>query len=141
VKCCKECGDTFPLAFFYRKKGAADGHTSLCKACSIDRSRWAQIRHYYGLTKEMYLQMLTDQDGRCAICGVPDSEVRLQVDHCHETKVVRGLLCPNCNRGLGMFQDDKDRLIEAVMFLEGAGVHGQRRREIDSRLRQLKNPT
>jgi len=47
------------------------------------------------------LKLLSDwQDGRCAICGCQDSD--LVTDHDHETGLVRGLLCRQCNTNEGM---------------------------------------
>jgi hypothetical protein len=59
----------------------------------------------YNLTIEQYQAMNEAQNGQCGIClRVPR---RLVVDHCHNTEVVRGLLCSGCNMALGMFQDGK----------------------------------
>jgi hypothetical protein len=60
--------------------------------------------------------MVAEQGGVCAICGRPDPE---HVDHDHETGAVRGILCFNCNGGLGQFRDDIDALQCAAVYLEG----------------------
>ena len=52
-----------------------------------------------------YEQMLVQQGGECAICGQKDKSFNLAVDHCHGTKRIRGLLCSQCNVGLGSFKD------------------------------------
>lgn len=82
----------------------------------------------YGLTNEEFERMFADQAGGCAICGEPlvlntASNKRrsvLHVDHCHKTGLVRGLLCGNCNLGIGMFADDPDKLRAAILYLEKA---------------------
>lgn len=74
----------------------------------------------FGLTPEQYAAMLADQGGVCAICQRPCTSKKsgtLHVDHCHATGLVRGLLCHRCNAGLGMFQDDPQRLQDAVAYL------------------------
>ena len=65
--------------------------------------------------------MLEAQDGVCAICGkTPQQNIkRLYVDHDHETGDVRGLLCQQCNIGLGAFRDDKAVLHKAIKYLCG----------------------
>lgn len=46
------------------------------------------------------------QNGLCAICFEPEAEDQvLSVDHDHKTNKVRGLLCGNCNRGIGNLKD------------------------------------
>jgi len=86
----------------------------------------AQNRHRrlarYGLTEEEYRVLLESQAGRCAICGSPEAvrgkpEARFRVDHDHKTGAVRGLLCLNCNSGLGQFGDDPGLLIAAADYL------------------------
>lgn len=70
-----------------------------------------------GLTEEQYETMLTEQKGRCAICGMEPSG-RLHVDHDHDAGTARGLLCTNCNPGLGFFRDDPVLLRRAAEYLE-----------------------
>lgn len=74
----------------------------------------------YGLSVGGYDDLLTTQGGKCAVCRVPASlcKRRLAVDHCHATGRVRGLLCPNCNNGLGRFKDSAERLRAAAAYLE-----------------------
>ena len=70
----------------------------------------------YGITVEDYDQLLLSQEGKCACCK--QHITKGHVDHNHATKQVRGILCPQCNTGLGMFNDDIDRLKMAVRYLE-----------------------
>ena len=75
---------------------------------------------------EAYLKMLESQKWVCAICEQPEQskapesgETReLAIDHCHETNLVRGLLCSSCNRALGLFQDREDLLRKAAAYLK-----------------------
>jgi hypothetical protein len=54
----------------------------------------------------------------CEICGsAPDPKKRLQIDHDHETGVLRGVLCQGCNLGLGAFKDDIARIHKAALYL------------------------
>ncbi len=87
----------------------------------IHRSKRNWKLRRYGLTIEDYGSMLAEQGGRCAICrSEPDSRRRhdLAVDHCHETQIVRGLLCHRCNVGLGHFNDQQTLLMAAAEYLE-----------------------
>ena len=73
----------------------------------------------YGITPEHYALMLTAQAGRCAICHKPPGgKQQLGIDHCHTRDHVRGLLCNNCNNGLGRFKDNPDLLRAAADYLE-----------------------
>lgn len=74
----------------------------------------------YQITVERYHELLLRQGGVCAICGeAPKVGKRLHVDHCHDTRVVRGLLCGLCNRGLGMYRDQPSLLLKAASYLNG----------------------
>jgi hypothetical protein len=78
----------------------------------------------HGLTVEDYNRMLARQGGVCAICGEGNFERqegkdtrRLELDHDHATNVARELLCGSCNRGLGLFKDDSEKLQKAAEYL------------------------
>ena len=75
----------------------------------------AWLRHEYGLTIEAYQAMKSGQGDVCAICRHPFDP--LNVDHCHDTGRVRGLLCRGCNIGLGAFKDRPERLAAAISYL------------------------
>lgn len=81
----------------------------------------AQRLRSFGLTIENYKEMSRRQNGMCAICGaeVGDSRGnRLYVDHNHKTGKVRGLLCSDCNLGIGKFHDDIELMKNAIRYLE-----------------------
>lgn len=83
--------------------------------------RAAQLKFKYGMSVAAYEAMLIAQSGRCAVCGTPATARRvLHVDHCHAEGHVRGLLCVQCNTGLGHFKDDPTRLQSAIAYLEEA---------------------
>jgi hypothetical protein len=80
-------------------------------------ARASRIRSY-GLTVEEYDAMLDDGAGGCYICGgKPDSKRALDIDHDHKTGKVRGLLCSNHNRALGLMSDDPEILLAAHRYL------------------------
>jgi hypothetical protein len=74
----------------------------------------------YGINVEQRDLMLLGQGGVCAVCkhDKPAHEV-WHVDHCHDTGVVRGVLCRACNTGLGCFRDNAESLRSAVEYLTG----------------------
>ncbi len=86
-----------------------------------------QGRHYYykasyGITLTEYDKIFKDQNGVCAICGLPEVNMRLQVDHDHKTDKVRGLLCLHCNNVLGKARDSIETLEKAIEYLKGKRV-------------------
>lgn len=71
------------------------------------------------ITESEYVE-LRKAPNICEICGEPNKSARkknLSVDHCHDTGKIRGLLCDNCNRGLGLFGDNVDLLLKAAEYL------------------------
>lgn len=88
------------------------------KSAIADRA--SSIKRKYGLSLEQYDKMVESQGNRCALCFREYSEFdgNFHVDHNHRTGAVRGLLCPPCNKGLGMFNDNLGRVKNAVIYLE-----------------------
>jgi len=93
------------------------------------RSAKQQQAARYGITVDEILAMESEQRNLCAICKKPETSrgnnqmvKSLSVDHCHETGKVRGLLCNNCNRAIGLLGDDVDTLLNAIEYLRNGGV-------------------
>jgi hypothetical protein len=82
-----------------------------------------EIERLYGITLKDYEHLYILQNGVCAICRKPEGrkgKVFLVVDHDHETGKVRGLLCSNCNSGLGFFKDSLESLSSARQYLKSS---------------------
>ena len=94
-------------------KSSGPRYRSRCDVCLHNKK--------YGITKPERDILPESQGGKCAIC---EKEIEFTgkitdavVDHCHESKEVRGILCSKCNLGLGHFEDDRVRLIKALEYL------------------------
>lgn len=79
----------------------------------------------YGLDAVQLQKMHDDRQGRCDICGKEETVLgstgkvkSLAVDHDHNTGRVRGLLCNNCNRGIGLLSKEPELLRRALVYLE-----------------------
>ena len=131
TKVCTKCGSEKPLKEFHKDKQKKDGYYSSCAKCSISQSklyarahrkevRLNNMKYTTGISKEIYAQLSKEQDNVCAICGRSnvDPTRNLSVDHCHDTRLVRGLLCTKCNFGLGYFNDDEVLLLKAIDYLK-----------------------
>ena len=81
-----------------------------------------QIAKRFGIEKAQYFAMVLAQNGVCRICGKHESITgrRLSVDHDHTSGRVRGLLCSNCNLGIGYFYDDPELLRRAAQYIDEA---------------------
>ena len=133
---CTKCGEVDPLKFHKKPRARCMACTRLTNNARFHkltdekreahrmRSRKSGLKLKYGLTYEEFLKMFDDQNGECAICSHPvhpTHEDRYQtgcVDHCHSTGKVRGILCWDCNVGLGKFHDDTSKMLSAVKYLE-----------------------
>lgn len=118
-KTCGTCKKSISIKDFYR-----------CKVCDAKaRRQWAednpersresskrrQLKSKYNMTIEEFNALLEGQDGVCKICSLISPP--FSVDHCHTTGKVRGLLCNQCNRGLGMLGDTSEQLKKAYDYL------------------------
>lgn len=127
LKWCGRCKRDLPKNQFAKNRAKPDGLQERCKECRakhykdvgyLETSRDNRLKREYGISLEDYEAMFAGQDGCCKICKTSGED--LVVDHCHETGIVRGLLCNNCNWGLGNFKDNVDFLESA----EGYLLHG-----------------
>jgi hypothetical protein len=84
---------------------------------SLELKRKSDLKRKFGLSVEAYDLLMKKQRGRCAICLGEDRHSRLSVDHCHNSRRVRGLLCRSCNLAIGKFCDDVVRMRRAIRYL------------------------
>lgn len=141
TKVCGACKERNPFTDYYNSKTSVDGFTPRCKRCDTEaRKKWQannreksqlsqrkrNIKHKYGLDYDSYLQLLGSQNHKCAICEAEENtsaygkhnSPHFSVDHNHDTGKVRGLLCNQCNRALGMFKDSPEILEKALKYLQ-----------------------
>lgn len=109
---CRQCYNKLDHAVQNRKDSYKRNYTT-------EKNRKNMLKSKFGLSTEDYNNILTKQNFSCAICGTHQSEFSkaLAVDHCHITGKVCGLLCPDCNTGLGKFKEDPDLLSKASEYL------------------------
>ncbi len=141
MKKCVVCLQEKPIESFYNYKNSKDGKSYRCKECdnlagkkwksenperARESARERNIKFKYGIDLTEYKELFKRQNEVCAICGVDHnnvtgdrfSKISFAVDHCHTTGKVRGILCNQCNRALGMFKDDVENLKKAMSYLE-----------------------
>lgn len=121
---CRQCQRAVSRKSYSKNKAARAAYFKNYRLKNLDaelaRNRASKLQLNYGISVEEYNALFASQDGKCAICGTDQPggrRYRLAVDHCHDTGKVRGLLCNNCNLGLGKFNDDPDLLRKALAYL------------------------
>lgn len=149
MKKCYSCKEEKTIESFHNDRSRKDGKNPLCKVCHtanvsrcyrrnpeikkasikkwreankerVDETGWKFGIKQYGITPEIYFQMLEEQDNKCAICFTTEpgaKKKRFSVDHCHKTGRVRGLLCQYCNKALGGFMDNTEILGSAIKYI------------------------
>lgn len=124
---CPDCKSIKPFADFPHNRSGRGGYGRYCLPCHNARGKEVKqrlhgsereylLRHRYGIGQADFDEMLAEQGGVCAICGREDPQ---HVDHDHRDGHVRGILCFNCNGGLGQFRDSPVFLAEAITYLKG----------------------
>lgn len=147
-KYCATCKEIKGLENFNSDKKSKDGKSWECKPCrSIRRKKsYSQISAYnkkwrldnleyaklrdkknnltkkFNITLDEFEKLRASQNNGCAICSKirSSSKKDLCVDHCHQTGKIRGLLCDNCNRGIGLLRDSIPLLLKAITYLENS---------------------
>jgi hypothetical protein len=138
MKTCTVCKEAKKLDEYYKCTASKDGKGYRCKECdNLARKSWTinnseraayssrnrALKWKYGIDIPTYDRMLATQKHCCAICGDKENKVgglhnSFSVDHDHTTGKVRGLLCNQCNRGLGMLGDNIKSIMNVVKYLE-----------------------
>ena len=140
TKMCRKCREVLPLNSFYRHSSDLVYHPR-CKKCEVADAKYrrhngdaafkerqritakkSNIKRLYGLTWDAFTYIFESQQGKCKICETEldftgNKRRRWAVDHCHSTGAVRGILCPRCNTGLGLFKDSPELLVKASKYL------------------------
>lgn len=100
-------------------------NSNICKDCKLEYNRKRRtssiikkqnVKARYGITTEEYEKHLEAEC--CQICNVSfDKKFTKCLDHCHKENLIRGVLCTECNIGLGMFKDNMNYLQNALNYL------------------------
>ncbi len=136
MKKCTDCKITKALEDFPNRKSSKDGKANQCRPCNSKRARdWQKAnpervkqrikvydRNRHELSEEQFAALINLYNGLCWLCKEQPGTC---IDHDHKCcpgtyscgKCVRGWLCQNCNRGLGMFKDSLDLLAKATHYL------------------------
>ena len=135
IKNCTKCNIPKSLSDFWKNKSSKDGYQSWCKSChsiivssklsGSEREKYLRMRrnghlmNKYGITADDYDKLFIEQDSACAICFVKidSSGKSLAVDHDHITGHIRGILCGDCNKALGLFRDSELIVKNAQQYL------------------------
>lgn len=88
-------------------------------ALNLRTNRNSRYKRYYGISLDEREAMLAQQGHKCKICRVSLVTIsrNTHIDHCHKTGKVRGILCSQCNKALGLFKDDPHLVGKALMYL------------------------
>ena len=141
TKRCYRCKQILAANCFSANSSRPLGLASACKECSKKSRREAYARdkqkvknkveinrriRKYGLTPEVYQELLDYQNYKCGICLKPFIEIekrKVSIDHNHKTGAVRGLLCILCNMGIGSLKDDVGSFQRAIEYINSDGVN------------------
>jgi len=129
---CTDCGQTKPLDDFALDSRSRLGRKRICRRCTTNRSltwqraNWTRVQEMRRVrfVARMYGEAGAAAERRriagegCDVCGRRTK--RMAIDHCHDTKRVRGLLCKDCNLILGWVEDDPARLRALADYVEPA---------------------
>ena len=109
---CETCKEPKPREAFSKKSRA--------RLQCIECNRAANRYYLYGVTPDVWADILYRQDGLCAICHCTEEQAGPKgfvVDHDHHDGRVRGALCQSCNVGISCL--DTDLMESAIRYVGG----------------------
>jgi len=109
---CKECSKNQSKSYYQNNKEKAKESQKTWVGKNKDKVAFIKAKSNYGISKEEYDSL----NKVCVICGSIDN---LGIDHSHQSGRIRGMLCANCNKGLGFFKDDPTLLLRASDYILG----------------------
>lgn len=124
MKTCIHCNKEKHEQSFHVSGNGKRGN--VCHACKNKRylasnpeykkrsNRRKHLRESYDMSISDYQLLHDAQSGLCAICNL---ELKLYVDHCHDTGKIRGLICNKCNSAMGFLNDNPELLKKAYEYL------------------------
>ncbi len=118
---CSKCGEVKDATseFFAKNRSKSDDLSSWCKVCKAEFDKINHIYRTYGLTNEVYKNMLRRQNNCCDLCGDPFTpKLKPHVDHNHKTGQIRGLVCVHCNNVLGYGREDPEIYQKAIDYVK-----------------------
>lgn len=83
----------------------------------VYKAKLSKIKSRYGVGINVIHDLLDTQKGCCAICHVDFGSTLYHIDHNHDTLVIRGLLCSNCNTGIGLLKEDEGIINSALKYI------------------------
>lgn len=140
MKKCTKCGVEKALLEYSKDSRNKSGLQTQCRECRKPRDgaaskryrnrhpervragvRKSNLKYWYGITPDEKEALIEGQLGCCACCGDSFSSSRkAHVDHVHGSDpiIIRGILCSQCNTGLGLFKDSPERMLKAAAYLK-----------------------
>ena len=115
--------------FDHKTREGRQAYQNAYRAKTPNQQKARALRDSFGLSLDEYEKMLKTQNGKCAICNQPETHQRngklkaLAVDHNHKSGAIRGLLCSDCNTGIGKLKDDPSILRLAAQYLKYHSRH------------------
>jgi hypothetical protein len=110
---CHQCKEVKSVFHFHKRARSANGYRRECRDCRSAHRRLLRSN------KETRRELAKKQNDACAICGRVDEAdgKSLALDHDHETKTIRGLLCMRCNTGIALLGEEPTVLLQAARYL------------------------
>lgn len=148
LKFCKGCDEWRSKGDYSKDSKSIDGLSCRCRPCrkkyrreaevkertSTYNKRYAEqnpelmkakdrknsLKRFWNMTQEQFQVLLNAQNGTCALCSKTESNPNksLCIDHDHNTGRIRGLLCDNHNRAMGLFKDSIEDMEKAIKYLK-----------------------